>query len=650
MRRDIRVNRQGQGEKDMISISGIRLNDAHNKTFLRFPDELVFENNTINFIIGLSGVGKTSLIDFLSAPFTDGPVKNGVIRYSGSVDPVTVINSSSASRKKYINFIKNSVAYIPQKTDSFHPAIPIRKQIYDYYKTILPGGKKSGKKEFTECLKKVSKYAGWDEVIIDPYSKDGLILVDQKEYIDENGKHYCIVDTQKPGPDSNAWGNRVTVYEDKISTGQKQRLLILMGLMQFDRAENPVLLADEFLVNFTYHEADRVLKNIIRFFKEARQQNKTAIFILHDLSFNFLKTLPQSANIKLFAVEKVKNYTPNPKTETEDVQYLKAYRTTLFDFFNNSTDTGKEVFDKFLKSYEPEALKDTAEIDIKEPEGEIASFHLDHSDPVAGIYKNLDFTLKKGRFITITGFSGCGKSTFCNQFLAQKISNKKSFRYLPSQMLSSLSEDSQITVAQDLRLVYRYYNNLDNLHECLSDLTKLFTDLKLIDKNLSPEEQAIVRDTIISKEIFTLSGGQLQRYWFVRLLLDYNLKEGDTEFLVLDESIASLDCITKNMIIGVLLKNVLSRGITVLLISHDLRDINVIYKTLEKALVNNPAITEQVFEQYEMFDQGIYRVKTPFPKYCDNLKNKKANEYIFKNGEIHQLRLHENNGAEEGEK
>jgi hypothetical protein len=33
-----------------------------------------------------------------------------------------------------------------------------------------------------------------------------------------------------------------------------------------------------------------------------------------------------------------------------------------------------------------------------------------------------------------------------------------------------------------------------------------------------------------------------------------------------------------------------------------------------------------------------------------NLKNKKANEYIFKNGEIHQLRLHENDGAEEGSK
>jgi hypothetical protein len=33
-----------------------------------------------------------------------------------------------------------------------------------------------------------------------------------------------------------------------------------------------------------------------------------------------------------------------------------------------------------------------------------------------------------------------------------------------------------------------------------------------------------------------------------------------------------------------------------------------------------------------------------------NLKNKKANEYIFKNGKIHQLRLYENDGAEEGSK
>ena len=120
--------------------------------------------------------------------------------------------------------------------------------------------------------------------------------------------------------------------------------------------------------------------------------------------------------------------------------------------------------------------------------------------------------------------------------MAQKIPNKKSFRYLPAQMLSSLSEDSQITVAEDLRLIYRYYNNLDNLHECRSDLVKLFCDVELIDKRLSQNEQAAALDTILSKGIFNLSGGQLQRYWFVRLLLDYNLGADDTNFLVLDES------------------------------------------------------------------------------------------------------------------
>jgi ABC-type glutathione transport system ATPase component len=649
----IRVNE----EEDMISISKIRLNDAHNKTFLHFSDELVFENNTINFIIGMSGVGKTSLIDFLSAPFTDDPVKNGVIRYPGSADAVTVVNSSSASRKKYVNFIKNSIAYIPQKTDSFHPAIPIRKQMYDYYKTILPGNEKPDEQKFAECLKTVSKYAGWDEVIVDPQSKDGLILVDKKKYIDENGKPHWIVDTQKLGPDTNVRGNRVTVYEGKISTGQKQRLFILMGLMQFCLAENPMLLADEFLVNFTYHEANRVLENIMTFFNDppnlnnASKQNKTAVFILHDLSFDFLKNLPPGANIKLFAVEKAANYTRNPKTETEDVQYLKAYKTTLFDFFHNSAKEGKEVFDKFLRSYEPAALEDTAGIDIKASESVITSFHLDHSEPVKGIYTDLDFTLKKGRFITLTGFSGCGKSTFCNQFLAQEIPNKKVFRYLPAQMLSSLSENSQITVAQDLRSIYRYYNNLDNLYECQDGLIKLFGDVELIDKSLSQEEQAAALAAILSKKIFTLSGGQLQRYWFVRLLLDYNLKAEDTEFLVMDESIASLDCMTKNMIIRMLLKNVLSeRGMTVFLVSHDLRDINVIYKTLEKALGNNPARVKQVFEQYEMFDQGIYRVETPFPEYCMNLKKKQANEYIFKNDTIHQLRLHENDSVKKGSK
>jgi ABC-type nitrate/sulfonate/bicarbonate transport system ATPase subunit len=156
----------------------------------------------------------------------------------------------------------------------------------------------------------------------------------------------------------------------------------------------------------------------------------------------------------------------------------------------------------------------------------------------------------------------------------------------------------------------------------------------------------------LNKKIYDLSGGQQQRYWLARILFNRgneNSAAGDPGLLVLDESIASLDCITKNLIIALLLEEVLSRrGMTILFVSHDLRDINVIYKTLlENAGAEN---IHNIFEHYEMFHKSfdkndsdreyIYRVKTPFPEYCENLINRKPNTYISprNNKELH-LRL-----------
>jgi ABC-type dipeptide/oligopeptide/nickel transport system ATPase subunit len=109
--------------------------------------------------------------------------------------------------------------------------------------------------------------------------------------------------------------------------------------------------------------------------------------------------------------------------------------------------------------------------------------------------------------------------------------------------------------------------------------------------------------------------------------------------LILDESIASLDCITKNKIIALLLQEVLSeRGMTVLFVSHDLRDIDVIYRTILKR--SKKQKIHNIFEHYEMFNGGLYRVETGFTEYRENLNKRKANAYVdLKNNRRLKLRL-----------
>jgi ABC-type lipoprotein export system ATPase subunit len=633
----------------MITVKNIRLNNSRNKTYLAFDGEINFHDNTVYFIIGKSGIGKTSLIDFISAPFTDDPIKNGTIVLSRDMalksaftkktrNIIEVKNSHSFWSRPYIKFMRKSVALIPQKTDSFHPAIPLRKQIEHFYKMALPSGAKPGGK-FDEVLEELSQCAGWNKVSVDLNDKRAVLLTDIKEYkAADTGMFYPIVDIR----------NEPKGYEKKLSTGQLQRLLILMGLMQFRASKHPLLIGDEFLVNFTYYEANEVLKNVIDFFQKEKKDRKIAIFILHDLSFDFLKSYPAGyPPVRLIGIEKDIDYKPG-KAETRDAKRITAHEISLTDFFRENWGSAKNerFFSEFKKSYEDRALRpEECKIAVNPTEEEYPyGIDIDtariykgvHVEEKPLLYKDIRLKIKKNRFIVLTGFSGCGKSTLCNQYVSEYRGDKKSFRYFPSRALSSLSEGSQISVNQDLQIMYNYYNGIKNLDMRSKHRESVENMLGKIhfyeDAGKIPGGERERMNEFPEKKIYDLSGGEQQRYWFARLLFDY-AESGNfqkPELIIFDESIASLDCITKNKIIGLLLQEVFSGdGTTVLFVSHDLRDISVIYKTL---LANaGEENINRVFEHYEMFAGGLYRVDTDFLSYRENLKDKKPNVYYSAN-------------------
>jgi ABC-type dipeptide/oligopeptide/nickel transport system ATPase subunit len=117
-------------------------------------------------------------------------------------------------------------------------------------------------------------------------------------------------------------------------------------------------------------------------------------------------------------------------------------------------------------------------------------------------------------------------------------------------------------------------------------------------------------------DIYDLSGGELQRYWFARLTLLENITNRP-ELLIFDESISSLDCTKKDELLKHIIGELFSRlGFTVLFITHDLRDVGVIYYTIKDMGLGD------LFEYYEMLSGKIYKImENDYQTYRDNIYN-----------------------------
>jgi len=657
----------------LITINNISLNNSDNKTFLIYKDTLEFKENHIYFIIGSSGIGKTSLVDFIASPFTDDPIKNGSIKLSENIGikntDYNIVNSHNFRAGKYVDFIRKSVAYIPQKTDSFHPSKPIIKQMYDFYSSALPAENQpltkkirkhfiSKRGELDLLLNSLCKYAGWDDVLAGKDNDKEIQLIDKKDYIDaDTSDIYNVIDKDIK-----------KIYTDNLSTGQLQRLFILMGLIQFTVSDNPILIGDEFLVNFTYLEAEDVLKKIIEYFNIVKKKQKLAIFILHDLSFKFLASLNIDCPVSIIGVEEDKNFSDrNRKKEAVNCRKIITHEISASDFFSGNwkDNSGASFFENIKESYESKSLNKNQynfDITVKDEKYryDMALSQNNYDSYLKEIKEenlfkgNFNLELKKNCVTVITGFSGCGKSTLSKLYLDNNIPDKRTFRYFPDRALSSISEDSQISISDDLMLIYNYYNDL-NSSDFFKDTfvnNELMNALgKIIGKAHFYKEKTTITDNdikdFLNKKIYDLSGGEQQRYWFIRLLLDYSGDKANCKkpaLFVLDESIASLDCNTKNEIIGFILQEVFSvEGASMLLISHDLRDISVIYQTLlEKA---GKSDIEKIFEHYEMIDGNLFQVKENFTDYWNNLTNKKGNKYYsLRDKKMLNLKLKENSG------
>lgn len=178
------------------------------------------------------------------------------------------------------------------------------------------------------------------------------------------------------------------------------------------------------------------------------------------------------------------------------------------------------------------------------------------------VFSNVNFKIKKGDVIALTGKSGCGKSTLlkCINRLENINDGKIKFKGI------DISEISMVELRQKIGMVFQDYNLfehltvLDNLIIGLIKIKKLSRD-ESIHKALNMLKKL---DLIDKKDNYPneLSGGQKQRVAIARTLL---MKP---DIILLDEPTSALDKEMKDSVLN-LIKKIVEENMTLIIVSHE---------------------------------------------------------------------------------
>jgi putative ABC transport system ATP-binding protein len=179
------------------------------------------------------------------------------------------------------------------------------------------------------------------------------------------------------------------------------------------------------------------------------------------------------------------------------------------------------------------------------------------------ILKDIDFTVRAGSTVAITGPSGSGKSTLLGLLAGLDVPSVGSVRWA-GQDLYALDEDGRARLrARHLGFVFQSFHLLPNL----TALENVMLPLELAGKPARTASCAMLSRVGLAKRLHlypeTLSGGEQQRVSLARAFVV------QPDFLFADEPTGSLDAATGALVIDLMFELHQEHGTTLVLVTHD---------------------------------------------------------------------------------
>lgn len=206
----------------------------------------------------------------------------------------------------------------------------------------------------------------------------------------------------------------------------------------------------------------------------------------------------------------------------------------------------------------------------------------------------VDFSVNKGEFVVVAGASGAGKSTILN-ILGGMDTVSSGQVIVDNNEISKYSQKELITYRRyDIGFVFQFYNLVQNLtaRENVELAIQISKNPLDIDKVLDSVGLANRKNNFPSQ----LSGGEQQRVAIARAIAK------NPKLLLCDEPTGALDYNTGKAILKLLQDTCRKKGVTVIIITHNLaltpmgdKVIEVMNGKIQKVTINeNPTPVERI--------------------------------------------------------
>jgi ABC-2 type transport system ATP-binding protein len=221
------------------------------------------------------------------------------------------------------------------------------------------------------------------------------------------------------------------------------------------------------------------------------------------------------------------------------------------------------------------------------------------------VLKDINITANTGQIYGLVGSNGCGKTTLLKHIIQIFKGDSGNIYYKDTQIKEESPEIEKFYYIQD-DLYFPYGYNLDMLFKYESKLYK----------NMSVEKyEKLLKFFNINRKakLTTLSKGQKKQAAFIIAV------SAKPEVLLLDEVVDGLDAVVKRKFWNVLINEVMERDVTVIISSHDLKEIDNICDKI--GIMHEGRIIKE--EKMDTLKEEVKRVQFAVEEEYKEIKNDK---------------------------